>query len=397
MKLYRDILLAFILLCGVLPAKAVAQNGLDSLSHTLSFQSGIAVNDTNHYFYRGQNPDHQVINKNMSFHLRYSFSFAPQSRFGRLYPTAYQGIGVASYSFFAPHSMGRPLSVYLFQGSKILDFAENFSLGYEWNVGYSWGWLPNKASASSHNVMLNVSLPLTWHITPRWELALVPHYTHFSNGDTKFPNIGVDAFGVQFRAAYNFDAQRVKSPGMGFLSAHPYLKGRSFAEHLTWDLILYGGWRADRFFSNGGFCLINEPIPNWGLQLNPLYHVNQYFSLGASLDILTDMSANLYDAEINPQTGESVGYSRPSLWRQTAVALSVRGEIRMPFFSVGVGVGVNLIQHGYDMQPFYSMFGLKAFLSKRAFLYLGYRLSTLQYTRNIMYGFGCRFGRGVKY
>ncbi len=396
MRLCRYILIGLILLCGVRSANAVTRPHVDSLLHSLSFQSGIAVDDTNHYFYRGQNPDHQEIDKNISFHLRYSFSFAPQSRLGRLYPTAYQGIGVASYSFFAPHSMGRPLSVYLFQGSKILDFAEDFSLGYEWNVGYSWGWQPNKASASSHNVMLNVALPLTWHITPGWDVALVPHYTHFSNGDTKFPNSGVDAFGMQFKVAYNFAAQRIKAPGMGFLAAHPYLKGHSFAEHLTWDLILYGGWRADRFFSKGVFCLINEPIPNWGVQLNPLYHVNQYFSIGASFEMLTDMSANLYNAEINHNTGECVAYSRPSLWRQTAMALSARGEIRMPFFSVGIGVGVNLIQHGYDMQPFYSMFGLKAFLSKRTFLYLGYRLSTLQYTRNIMYGFGYRFGRGVK-
>lgn len=396
MKFFSHILLAVTLLCNLSSVSAAMRCCADSLLHTISLQSGIALNDTNHYFYRYHNPDNQNINKNTSLHLRYGFAFKPESRLGRLYPSAYQGVGVAAYSFFAPHTMGSPLAVYLFQGSKIVDFAECFSLGYEWNVGFSWGWTPNEASISKHNVMLNVSLPLTWHIAPKWELALVPYYTHFSNGDTKFPNNGVDAFGMQVRAAYNFETQHLAAPGMHYLRPHPSLQGRRFAERMTWDLIMFGGWRADRFFSGGTFCLINEPIPNWGLQLNPLYHLNRYFSIGASLDILTDRSANLYDAEFDTQTGRCIGYARPSLWQQTAIALSARGEIRMPFFSVGVGVGMNLVQHGYDMERFYSMFGLKAFLSKRTFIYLGYRLSTLQYTRNIMYGFGYRFGAGAK-
>ncbi len=396
MKPYIRFFIAIALLLSLKSTHATTTYLADSTLHSLSFQAGIALNDTNHYFYRRHNPDHRNINKNIAFHLRYSFAFAPESRLGQLYPTAYQGIGFASYSFFAPNSMGSPLCAYLFQGSKILDLADRFSLGYEWNVGFSWGWIPNKASVSKHNVMLNVSLPLTWHITPRWELALVPYYTHFSNGDTKFPNSGVDAFGMQARVTYNFHTQHVSAPGMRYLAPHPYLQGCSFSDHISWDLILYGGWRADRFFSDGYFCLINEPIPNWGLQLNPLYHLNQYFSIGASLDILTDRSANLCNAEINHQTGACIGYSTPSLWQQTAIALSIRGEIRMPFFSIGVGAGMNVVQHGYDMERFYSMFGLKMFLSRRTFLYLGYRLCALQYTRNIMYGFGYRFGAGAR-
>lgn len=396
MKPYKILIIAAILLCNALSAKAEAFNHIDSLSHSISFQSGFATNDTNHYYYRHDNPDNKRLSKNISFHLRYGFSFAPKSRLGELYPTAYQGIGVSAYSFFAPNAMGRPLCVYLFQGSKILDPAPRLSLGYEWNLGLSWGWVPNAASASSYNVMINVSLPLTWRVAPKWDVAVVPNYTHFSNGDTKFPNSGVDAVGVLARLTYNFDAQMIAAPAMHFLSRHPHLKNRTFGEHITWDLILYGGWRADRFMSNGTFCLINDPIPNWGIQLNPLYHLNQYFSLGLSLDAFTDMSANLYDAKIDPQTNECIGYSRPSLWQQTAIALSARGEISLPIFSVGVGVGVNLMQHGYDMERFYSVFGLKAHLSKRTFLYIGYRLSTLKYTRNIMYGFGFRFGKGAK-
>lgn len=379
------------------PALRASERGYaDSLYHQVSLLAGFAVNDTNHFYYRGNNPDGTVVNKNATLHLRYGFGFSPESALGRRYPTAYQGVGVAAYTFFAPRAMGTPGVVYLFQGARILDFSRSLSLGYEWNVGFSWGWEPNEASGSACNVMLNVSLPLTWHLSTAWEVALIPHYTHFSNGDTAFPNSGIDAFGVQVKATRLFRAVETKAPGLGYFAAHPDWRGRSFGEHLTWDVVLYGGWRADRFTSNGTFCLINEPIPNWGLQLNPLYHLNHYFSLGLSLDLFTDRSANLYDAQFDPESGDCIGYARPSLWEQTALSLSARGELRMPLFAVGVGVGLNLVQHGYDMQRFYSLFGLKIFLSQRAYLYLGYRLSALQYTRNIMYGFGYRFGKGVR-
>ena len=102
------------------------------------------------------------------------------------------------------------------------------------------------------------------------------------------------------------------------------------------------------------------------------------------------MSANLYDAVLDNENN-LISYSRPPLWQQTAIGVSLRGEIRMPIFAVGVGVGANIIQHGYDMQRLYSIFSLKAFVGKRTFLYLGYRLSTLKYTRTVMYGFGFRF------
>lgn len=388
MRIVRYILL-FVVVNAFVPT--LYAGARDSIKHTLSLQLGVGHNKTGHYYYRGENPDNRPLNRLATFSLRYSFAFAPQSSMARLYPTAYQGVGVAANTFFAHRSMGTPLAVYIFQGGRIVDFTKRFGVGYEWNLGLSWGWVPNAAASAKCNAMISVSLPFTLNLGSGWELSLSPTYTHFSNGDTSFPNSGIDSFGVRLGMAKSFNAAQQRAPGIKYLKPHPEWDKPSFKERVSYDVVLYGGWRADRFTSNGKFCLINKPIPNWGTQFTPLYHFNQYFSIGASLDIFTDTSANLYDATFDPVTGDVSGYKRPSLWEQTAVALSLRGEISMPFCSVGVGMGANIIQHGYDMKRLYSVFNLKIFITKRTFAYIGYRLSALKYTRNIMYGFGYRF------
>ena len=42
------------------------------------------------------------------------------------------------------------------------------------------------------------------------------------------------------------------------------------------------------------------------------------------------------------------------------------------------------------MHPLYAMFNLKTFVSDDFFLLIGYRLSVLQYTHNLMFGIGFR-------
>ena len=81
---------------------------------------------------------------------------------------------------------------------------------------------------------------------------------------------------------------------------------------------------------------------------------------------------------------------RPSLWEQTEIGVSLRGEIKAPIFTVGAGIGLNLNKQGYDMSRLYTQFSLKAHLTQRLFLYMGYRFNSHQYTHNLMYGIGIR-------
>ncbi len=359
----------------------------DSLCHRLSVELRPAYNIVSHYAMR---VDGRPLNSALSLHARYAFSFSPQSRLGQLYPTVYQGVGVAAYTFLAHETTGTPMAAYIMQGAKIADFGNKLSLGYEWNLGLSWGWHPNDAMSSRCNVTINVALPLVWRVAPHWELSLIPDYTHFSNGDTSFSNSGANLFGLRLGATYLFDAGHTKADAKRYIKPPEEFEGRNFAQRMSYDVIIYGGWRADRFLEGGEIYIINKALPVFGLNFQPQYHLNRHFALGLSLDVQADTTLNLYGG-VKDDENRVVNYSRPPLWQQLEVGISARGEIQAPIFTIGVGLGVNMLDTGYDSSLLYATFSLKAFVTKRLFLYFGYRFNSTQYTHNLMYGLGLRF------
>ena len=135
--------------------------------------------------------------------------------------------------------------------------------------------------------------------------------------------------------------------------------------------------------------IINEAFLTAGLQFNPLYHFNGYLSAGPSLDLLYDRSANL-NASVDEE--HVLTYSSPAFINQCAAGISVRGELKMPIFAVNIGIGYNFSRRGSDLRGIYGIFALKAFVTESIFLNIGYRLSTVLYSHNLMFGLGWRFG-----
>lgn len=361
----------------------------DSLPQRISIELNPAYNIVSHYALRGSMTDGDVLESALSLHAEYAFSFREDSPLGKLYPTAYQGIGIAAFTLYHHDLIGTPLAIYMLQGARLADLSDKLSLGYEWRFGLSWGWHPNEAMNSRCNVVVGVALPLTWHITPKWELSLTPNFAHISNGDTSFSNSGANTFGLLFGATRLFNPEKANTQQPPYLAPSAEHQSRSFAQRLTYDMVLYGGWRADRFMQDGMFIYIDRALPIGGIQLTPLYHLNNYFAIGPSLDIQIDSSLNLFDATKDEQSGE-MSFKRPPLWQQTEVGVSLRGEISAPIFSIGVGFGVNLFKHGYDMSRIYTQFVLKAHIHEPLFLFAGYRFNAVQYTHNLMFGLGIR-------
>ena len=373
-------------LLGSADVKAQTPKWCDMLHHRVSVEVRPAYHMVSHNAMR---VDGRPLNSALSLHARYAFSFSEENRLGKLFPTSYQGVGVATYSYFSHERMGTPMAIYLFQGARIADLAPRLSVGYEWNLGFSWGWHPNEAMNSRNNVMINVAVPFTWRVAPRWELSLTPDYTHFSNGDTHFSNAGSNMFGVRLGATYLFSDEHIEASARRFISKSDEWGDKSFGRRMTYDIVAYGGWRADRFMEDGSFHLINKALPLGGINFQPTYHLNDYFGLGASLDLQADSSLNLYDG-IKDDEGNTIAFTRPPLWQQLEAGVSVRGEISAPIFTLGVGVGVNMLHTGYDASLIYTTFSLKAHITKRLFLYVGYRFNSTQYTHNLMYGIGIR-------
>lgn len=347
-------------------------------SHRISAEIRPVYNLATHYFYRGNNPLGRPIGPGTAHHLKYSFSS----------PGTYQGIGLSYNTFYAKDVIGSPVSLYLFQETTLARLSERWSFGYEWNLGFSYGWKQTDVVNSRYNIYINVGIPFTWQASPSCEIQFGPEYTHFSNGDTRYPNGGANTIGMKFGVSHIIGNDGRTSIGHQLFKADTNLAEKSFKERVHCDIFIYGACRAGRIYEGNRMSVINRPFALGGISFNPLYRLNRTIHIGPSADIQTDTSAGLYGAVVDKANDEIISFSAPDLWTQTACGLSLRGELEMPYFSINIGAGYNIIRNTSDIKRFYSTYNLKTHLNDRVYICVGYNLSSVQYTHNLKLGFG---------
>lgn len=354
-----------------------------------------------HHFFEGDNRTGKPVRQATGVHLKYAFRFAPDSRWGRLYPHAYQGIGLAYNCFDNPEAVGRPAALYVFQGSRIARLSPTLSLDYEWNFGASFGWRKGRVeeevdagrrveayydtevTGSNANAYINASLLLDWRLAPRWRLTAGIDLTHYSNGNTHYPNAGINLVGGRVSLVRSFGGKPGDSRPAE--EADPVPQRR-----MCYDVVLYGATRKQGFTGSDGISRLLPGVYGVaGFNFTPLYAFNRYFRAGLSLDAQFDESANLQEYYAGDGSGLPQFY-RPPFWKRVALGLSARAELAMPIFSVGVGLGRNVAGYGQEGRKFYQVLVLKTFLSRCFFLHVGYQLEQFQYPNNLMLGMGVR-------
>ena len=254
-------------------------------------------------FLQGENRAGSSIRTNLSGHLKYGFRFAPDTYWGRLYPHAVQGIGVAYNTFFNASELGNPVSVYVFQTSRIASLAPRLSLDYEWNFGASFGWKKydpdsnplNTVVGSRINAYINLGFFLNWAIDPQTHLKAGVDVTHYSNGNTRYPNAGVNTVGATVALTRYFGAtsgKEVSDAPSSLRTAVP----RDFRSRMSYDLVLYGATRKKAVYpANADPVLVPGSFGIAGLNFTPMYSFSRYFRAGVSLDAQYDESANIGD------------------------------------------------------------------------------------------------------
>lgn len=381
-----------------------------------------------HQFFSGENKLGKPLDKAVSAHLQYSFSFPETSVFGQIYPTAYQGVGVAWNTFFDPEEMGSPAAVYVFQGAQIAKIGRKVSLDYEWNFGVSAGWHPyrenldgsgrenvaNQVVGSKVNAYINAGLMVSWRPTPTLTINGGIDLSHFSNGNTVYPNGGVNLLGARIGAAYSFGAEKVREPSLdnhALFCSNDFMTGlknremersdfsKDFKHRFSVDITVFGAGRAkgikrdnESFICKGRFGIL-------GINVNPLYRVNKFLQAGFSVDVQYDESANIQNhvaGTVATDTGYELRFYRPPLKEQLAAGLSLRAELMMLIFTVNVGIGHNVIYKGDDLAGWYQIVALKASLTRHIFLHIGYKLNKFHDPNNLMLGVGFKFGGSRK-
>ncbi|MDR3061985.1 MAG: acyloxyacyl hydrolase [Dysgonamonadaceae bacterium] len=343
-------------------------------------------------FLEGENYFWKPIDQSLSLHLKYSFQFQPDTYADRIYGGAYQGIGLAGYTFGDPEELGDPIAIYLFQGARISRFNRRFSLNYEWNFGISSGWKPYDQIYNSYNIMvgskinayINANFYLNWMFSKEFDLNTGITLTHFSNGNTKFPNAGLNNTGLKIGLIYHFNR---KNNCLSKPSYQPPIP--QFTRHISYDLVLFGSWRR----KGVAFGDKQVPSPNaytvLGFNFAPMYNFGYKLRVGMSLDGVYDGSANVYT--IDYISGTPQEFFTPSLNKQLSLGLSGRTEYVMPYFTVGLGIGANILHGGGDLNGCYQVLALKVEVTRSSFIHVGYCLQDFHSPNFLMLGLGFRF------
>lgn len=342
-------------------------------------------------FLKEENKTGKPIRNALSTHLRYSFRSHPNTCTDIIYGGVYQGLGFAYFNFGEPSQLGDPFAFYLFQGARIGQLSSRVSLNYEWNFGLSGGWKPynsdnntfNKIIGSQLNAYININAYLSWMLSREFDLTTGIDLSHFSNGNTKFPNAGLNTTGFKIGLVYNFNrpSERILPP--------PFYRIPEFNRHWSYDLVLFGSWRRK------GVAFGDQQVPSphaytvFGFNFAPMYSLGYKARVGVSLDGVYDGSANVYTADYISGTDQE--FYTPSLSKQLALGLSGRFEYVMPYFRVNLGLGANVLHQGKDLRGIYQVLALKTDLTRNVFLHIGYCLQNFHDPNYLMLGIGFRF------
>lgn len=352
-------------------------------------------------FLKGENERWKPIQTSFSAHLKYSFKFRPNTCADRIYGGAYQGLGIAGTTFGDKKQLGDPIAFYVFQGARIAQFNPRLSLNYEWNFGLTTGWQPydndynsyNGAVGSKMNAYINAGIYLNWALSRHFDLIVGGDLTHYSNGNTKFPNAGVNTTGAKIGLVYNFNRDENDLTKSLYKPLVP-----RFPRHISYDLVLFGSWRRKGVYIDENRQVASPgSYPVAGFNFAPMYNFSYKFRAGISLDGVYDGSANvrsyvedyIVDSSGNGTPPPRV-FLKPDIRHQLALGLSGRAEYVMPYFTIGVGMGANIVGQG-DLKGFYQILALKIGVTRNSFLHIGYNLQNFQTPNYLMLGLGFRF------
>lgn len=341
---------------------------------------------TNNYLL-GDNPEKRTMNHSSAVRLKYAFQAPQGSMQSAIYPGAYQGLGLARHNFNP--QLSNPVSVFIFQGARIAPLSRRLSFNYEWNLGLTFGWNPydsrtnpdNRVIGSAVTAYIDADFYVNWRLTPWLDLNAGLSLSHYSNGNTEYPNAGLNTLGAKIGLAYCINRPATAPVAVRRIPA--------FRRHVSYDLVLFGAWRRHGMLADDGEKMYALPGTYGvaGFNFNPMYNISHWFNAGISLDGVYDRSANMYFEDGIIDAGR---LRHPSAWRQMALGLSARAEFVMPYFTISLGAGKNIIGAHGDFAGIYEVLALKINMVRGTFLHIGYCLDDFKYPNYLMLRVGYR-------
>ncbi|MDE6716692.1 MAG: acyloxyacyl hydrolase, partial [Muribaculaceae bacterium] len=218
---------------------------------------------------------------------------------------------------------------------------------------------------------------LKYRLSNSYSLYAGLDITHYSNGNTAFPNPGVNSAGLRVGIEKRFGQEASGTP----------FEGTETGRHISCDIVAYGAWRHRVYRGGEEPVLLKGHFPVAGLGISPMWDMKKWLRVGMSADFQWDSSSDLKDYHISGNETEDIRFGHPPFFSQVCGGLALRGELVMPLFSVNVGIGYNLFGPE-ESRSSYQMANLRIRLPRSFFINIGYQLLDFQRQNNLMLGVG---------
>lgn len=390
-------LICLLFSCGLIGAQT------DSLQkHHLVYSLGISTG----FDYVASSVEDEIrpvvpVDERMSVHsavplnFRAAFSFTDPCVRNYL-PGGYQGLSIGVLNFGAGEpggfkkarrNIGYPFLAYVFQGGPFHHFNPRLSLDYEWNFGASFGWKPyseanqgfNLTVGSRVNAYLHLGMNMKWRVNEHTSVFGGVVVSHFSNGNTSFPNPGVNSFGVRVGVIYTLNP-----PYAGF---EPCLPDTLSKKKLEYDISVWASTRKRVYRGGEEPVLLPGHFACAGVSFAPMVRVGRWWRIGGSADIQWDRSSDMKRNYISGTTTEDIRFHTPDFFRQLSAGISAHAELQMPIFAVNVGCGYNLYAPK-ENRGSYQNITLKTYIGNLFFVNIGYQLRNFHQQSSLMLGLG---------
>ena len=332
----------------------------------VTYQAGkvLQTND----FVKGQNASGQVIDYYQSLRLEYGVKTDGRKMWHQLYAYPEWGFGLYSANFFNTEELGSPTAAYGFFKGPFFRW-KKLSFNYNTGFGLTWNWQPYDSEANPYNiaigsyrtVYIDVGLSLDWQFTRRFTATIGVSFTHFSNGATSIPNMGLNLSAPSIGLKYNFKKDPPEKIGH---------KIPDYKDNWEFLVVMMGGVKQVEFDTTNTGLSTKYLGVNYGVfAFMPTINrqISHMVKFGAGLDFAYDGSIN---AQIDISNNGELALADVPF--SDKISLSIFGN-----FELVAGRLVLLVQPGYTFwrveiegqkPAFYQRAGLKYMVWKDLFL-----------------------------
>lgn len=304
--------------------------------------------------------------------LKYGFSAKGNQWENHYYGMPYGGIGVYKPFYSMHKEMGRPFSVFLFQGARLKEFKSGVSLNYEINLGASFHWnhydvteRPNyEALGSSTNAHLGGQLYFSKPLSRRLDLHWGIDVLHFSNGALRTPNYGLNSISAIVELAYKINADKQTATIQDIYCAPPEFEKRT--AHEISFFVTSRTVNIDTVDMNLRSKYPERRFRVIGLNYAYMWHNVRRFMWGPSVEMLYDEGNKVaVHGEVSERTGEYKEEVRLcKISDRFSVGLSLKGELAMPGYAVFANLGYNVLHNNREEKRLYQIYGAKVYFTE---------------------------------